>query len=128
MPFPRPEFLRSLFPSWRFFNRPGEFVHLSVRTRSTDGTWEDWRSWESSAAPFVIFKVFFNPSGNRRLYFESLKDRLVDLLSELGEEKLSRSHAYRTLLSCLKEEIAYPFQFRLEVGTEPVLISEVVER
>jgi hypothetical protein len=100
---------------------------LSVRTRSKDGTWEDWRARESQAAPFSIFRVFFNPAGNRRLYFESLKDRLVDLLSELGEEELPRSHPYRTLLSSLKEEIPSPFQFRLEVGCEPVMVSEVVE-
>lgn len=76
--------VRSLFPSWRFFDRAVLSPRLYVRVGSEAGSLSAWAPVEigpRSAAAFL-----FAPAANLALAYQSSVDRLVIELGELDLE------------------------------------------
>lgn len=76
--------LRAFFPSWKFFDEPGEVPCLLVRTGADA---ETLSSFEPLLPPLKrpITAALFNPRGNLWLAYGSLLQQLMSELEELPE-------------------------------------------
>jgi hypothetical protein len=124
---PRIELFRSLFPSWRFFDRPGEPYLLEVCwDPMTSGATPSWEQLYG-AKPFRWWNLFLNPHGNFVMAWQSLVERLAQELEDFEESDESfpaGSVAYALVLNGV-EEAAHgrSFQFRIRCGDEVLLLS-----
>lgn len=88
LPGPRVALLRSLLPSWRFFEAPEGQVLLLAR----DAGGEDEAFFPALPAPTRdLSTLLFAPHGNLLLACHDLVDALVSELAELGPTQLEQA-------------------------------------
>lgn len=142
--------LRVLFPSWRFFDVPGDVPQLSVRWGRDPAQLGTWRPVASRPRrrPQMLA---YNPSGNLALAHATLLHALVDAVETAcvdesrsphldGAEQLARSVPYRLTSRLAREHVlrsapeasGLRFQFRLVLAADggtgehhELLLSEV---
>lgn len=133
--------LRSLLPSWRFFDTIAPVPTLEARSCGQPGTgcgpWERLLAAPPTRAPL---RLLHNPFENLRLAHYALLERLVDDLAELeagDDERVVALVSYQLVLRLVRSELqgrgAPPyFQFRLMLareapdrGSETLLLSRV---
>lgn len=126
--------LRSLFPSWRFFESIGPALALSYRSAIGGGELGPWQE-ALPPVPRTALSLVFNPRGNLRLASQSLVERLLDDLESLTPEQAPHSVSYQLVQSLIcgklgalpgAEERRYQFRLTLPEGAEEcVFVSEV---
>lgn len=115
---------RALLPSWRFFDRAGDVVHLSYRIMDDQGQPGEWlRHPRPPPRPWKA--LVHNPEGNLFLASQATVDRLADELSAFAEDpsRLSQTVSYRVVEEMVRFEIRRTgvpsgrvFQFKLGVA------------
>ena len=95
--------LVSVFPSWRFFDRPGEPFVLEVSTESASGPWQTiygpgGRKW---------WNLFLNPQGNRAMAWQSLVDRLAREIDETQGQDVGAQVLQSLIYRKIKEGIEH---------------------
>jgi hypothetical protein len=63
--------VRALFPSWRFFDRPGDEPALFYRIRE-GADWSDWKDGFPPSHGRGLLALFHNPEGTLRLALHNL--------------------------------------------------------
>lgn len=125
---PRLQLFRALFPSWRFFDRPGDPYILEACWNPDAHQTE--RRWERVYEPvrFDAWNLLLNPHGNWVMAWQSLVERLAMELEEAGEDFPAGSVSYE-LVSHGVALLAHgrPHQFRLVCGGEVLLLSPLLE-
>lgn len=111
--------LRSLFPSWRFFEQiaPAPVLRYRVAEASTDfGPWQD----ALSRVARTPGSLFLNSRGNVQLACQSLVERLVDELDSVAPNSLPEAVSYqlvqrlvRSRLSATTEAEPRCYQFQI---------------
>jgi hypothetical protein len=121
---PRIQLFRSLFPSWRFFDRPGEPYLLEVCwDPAISGSTPSWEQLYLPK-PFRWWNLFLNPYGNTVMAWQSLVEILAQDLDEAGESFPSDSVAYSLVLNGVENAAqGRAFQFRIRCGDEILLLS-----
>lgn len=126
--------LRSLFPSWRFFESIGPAAILSYRTALSD---RDFGPWQDALPPVprTPLALFFNPRGNLHLASQSLGERLLDDLESLTPDQAPHSVSYQLVQNLIRGKLGAPangeerrYQFRLslpESAEESLFVSEI---
>tara|TARA_Y100000590_G_scaffold470551_1_gene666258 strand:+ start:5301 stop:5717 length:417 start_codon:yes stop_codon:yes gene_type:complete len=114
------DWIRLLFPSWRFFESFEEVPVLFHRIKK-DGEWTPW----TRTLPFPKRKgtiLFFNPQGNTIALFHSLFQRLVAEINE-GHFAVEQSLSFQLIQNIVERylsEESKTYQFRIaqiELGT-----------
>ncbi|HWA73132.1 MAG TPA: hypothetical protein VG937_12375 [Polyangiaceae bacterium] len=119
--------LRSLFPSWRFFEQIAPVPQLQYRVAPADG---DFGPWRDALPPIARTpgSLLLNASGNLQLAYQSLVERLSDDLDGTAPESIPGSVSYelverlvrtRVALTTEGEEQRFQFQLTLPEGSEP---------
>lgn len=129
--------LRSLFPSWRFFESIAPTPTLSYRVASAG---EDFGPWHDALPPVprTPLSLLLNARGNLHLACQSLVERLFDDLDSLRPEEAADSVSYqlvqRLVFAKLTERPAAEpnrcYQFRLTLpdsDDEECFVSAVHE-
>ena len=83
--------LRSLFPSWRFFDAPGEYPSLSYRVCPKPATQPGpWIECPSPPPARGIRELAYNPAGNLYFACHTLISQLVSDLQSIPDEQPER--------------------------------------
>ena len=77
--------LRSFFPNWRFYHRPGLQPRLFVRARQTDGTWTPWTMY-LPRAPFRASDLLHNARNNLQHANQNLIEHLHTDIQALPQD------------------------------------------
>jgi len=118
--------LRSLFPSWRFFEQIAELPVLRYRVARAHG---DFGPWRDALVPVARTpgSLFSNARGNFALACQSLVERLSDDLDQVEPESVPATVSYqlvqRLVLQRARAEAGsegarYQFQLNLPDGAE----------
>lgn len=115
--------LRSLFPSWRFFEEiePGPVLEVCVAS--------EWRSaW--TPAPRTAAALIVNARGNLELAYQSLVDQLwseIEDAPEAPERSITYALVQRLIevecLTAAERASASSYKFRLTTQTDGVLFE-----
>ncbi len=116
--------LRTLVPSWRFFETAGWLPALSMRF---EGEWD----WHPVLVPprRGLRHLFFNPEGNLHLALQTVLERLVMEINELPEGGTlpASSENYGLVRNlCSSRAGGRSFQFRITGEGENILVSPVM--
>jgi hypothetical protein len=75
--------LRSLFPSWKFFDKVSHEVRLLARVQIENGTWQNWKPVLippiDLRASRKLKDLIFNPQGNHELLCQTICEQLLSL-------------------------------------------------
>jgi hypothetical protein len=95
-------YLRSLFPSWRFFDdvEPGPVLEFRIESEDALPT-----EWQAALATVQRAGLFLNAEGNLRLAYQSLVEQLVGDLDGVEVTAAPSLVAYR-LAQCVVQERA----------------------
>lgn len=127
--------LRLLFPSWKFFDRPGHLIRLDYRLQHADSAiTSNWQPvLQSQKRTWTC--LFLNPQGNLHLACQSLVEQLVTQIQNTPENQLDSifestsyqlvknlaySHAIQN--SGLKNQYSF-FQLRITIDEDDTLVS-----
>lgn len=117
--------LRSLVPSWKFFEDVGHTPVLFFRVSESDQVWSEWQRFHRPI-PRRAWHLFFNPELNLQLAEKSLIEQAITDSSPVSLEMIAD-----IIQSHLPTEI-HSYQFKILVfdGTESeeVYLSEEMER
>jgi hypothetical protein len=123
--------VRSLFPSWRFFEQIAPIPRLQYRVAPAQG---DFGPWHDSLPPVARTpgSLLLNARGNLQLAKQSLVERLADDLDGLAPENIPESVSYQLVQRLVLERVArlaeseaeaeaqrYQFQLTLPDASEP---------
>ena len=103
--------LRSFFPNWRFYHRPGNQPRLFTRCRLDNGRWTPWQMFMPRARIHAL-DLFHNPKNN----LQHATQNLIDHLSA-DIHALPPSRDARTLVTYrLTERLAYQRATSINAG------------
>ena len=112
--------LRTLIPSWRFFDELGAIPTLEFRLRAPGGEWAAWQPAIGSGSRGPL-GLIFNPRGNLNLACHSLVTQLATDL----DEKTGHAVSYALVRNLVRSRAGgAEFQFRLLLDGEEALLSE----
>ncbi len=117
--------LRSLVPSWKFFEDIGHTPILLFRSSEDGQVWDEWQRFHRPI-PRHIWNLFFNPELNLQLAEKSVIEQALS-----DQSKVSLQMIKDMIDSRLPESLSF-YQFQISVfdGTtwEEVYVSEEMAR
>lgn len=123
--------LRSLLPSWKFFEDIGETAFLFYRTGDSTEGWSEWQSYHQDIQR-KLWHLFFNPSLNLQLAEKSALQHCVRDLIETENKNPVSLEIIRNLVERKTWDMGAQFQFKMSIydGLEwqDLYISPEIER
>lgn len=119
--------LRSLFPSWRFFEQIAPVPHLRYRVAAAQGNFGPWRDALPPVAR-TAGSLLLNARGNLQLAYQSLVERLADDIDGMAPESIPETVSYQLVQRLVLERVEfraeaevrrYQFQLSLPEASEP---------
>lgn len=115
--------LRSLLPSWRFFEdvEPGPELFFCVVKDGRDG------AWQPALVPPTRRGLFFNAEGNSYLARQSLVEQLLSELDGVAVDAAPRLTSYQLVQRIVLERLPEQARYRFRLTTSDAVDFESEE-
>jgi hypothetical protein len=121
--------LRSLLPTWRFFEDVGPVAALSYRSGIALESLGPWSAFSEKRSSRHFGSLFLNSEGNLRLAEHALVERLLQD-DHVQDSKNTEKVSYQLVKNLVQTHVpnGFHFQFRITLGRDEmdeVLVSSV---